>query len=1226
MKTANLIKIFFLTLAMASTAFSATPQTCSLNMSVTTTGSSCKATGSIIATVTNGSGSYNYTVTGGSYTTNTSSNIIDGLQAGVYTVKVKDISSGCTVEQTGVTVGGNYQDPRFTLNAKDVSCFNATDGSITLASLQYGKSPFTFTLVAPSASGTGTFNNTGNFSNLVPGDYYVQLSDSCGGLQTRVITIGNFIWNFSIGALTKPSCDSFQVTLSVSDGKGNTNNGSPLFSGFMYGITVTPGDTTWSAVKTFRAFKGNKRSGTVIVKDACGNRKYLNIVDIAIPKANAAVTISNQLCAGFTAAITGQQNLTNPQYCLYSSSNALIACNATGTFTGIPYGAYYIAVKDVCYDTVFNRAFTVTQAVPSAGNTVAISNRTCSGFTATAPAVTNMTNPQYCVKDSNNAVVACNSTGVFNNLPYGPYCMTITDGCTGTVITRCFTERKGKPVVAAVINSNLSCATFTASASGQGNVSNPQYCLYDASNNLIGCNTTGVFNNLAYGSYCMQMKNDPLCYDTTIVTCFTVLQPVPSAAAAVTISNKNCNGFTATITGQQNLNTPQYCLFSNTNTQLACNNTGVFNNIPYGTYCIKITNNSACYDTIITRCFTAGATVPSVAAAVTISAKACATFTATVGSTANLTNPQYCILDNNNTQIACNNTGVFTNLPYGTYCMRIKNDAGCYDTTFSRCFTQNPPTFSLNATTTAACNIGNTNLRVVITNGFAPFTVKVYRPNGVQEAVYLGNSTTININDIPALAPGNQYKIVVQTACAKDSVNISPASYTMSKGINASSKCPGGVWLNGSGDLVVNAQFSGGAITPSISMKNGTAVSIPYTSVSGSAYTFANMEPATYIVKYLISSCASYVYDTFTLKPYDYPNLDKSAVYQCNNNNFSVSAAVKGGVSPYTYEIIGSLPASPSILQAPQAAATFTIGNGVNYSLVRLRAIDACGNATINDASILPLANTIITASSDCYYNNISLSVDTVANATYSWYRKTSASDSVLVSSNQTHTINYLLPKDTGMYVNVMTVNSGCLTKVSSFRVTGMCGGLLSVNGLTFAGSLEKDNVQLKWNTARAFNASRFVIEKSADGNNFREIGSVAVSAGNNTGSSQYFFSDISPLPGKNYYRLRITGSNGKIYFSETVVVTKKGTIAVSVMPNPVAEAFTIRFQPAASAIYHISLVSAEGKVVLSSNYAVRQGDARTIQRPGTVSSGVYYLVAVNQSTNEKDVIKLFFK
>jgi len=37
-------------------------------------------------------------------------------------------------------------------------------------------------------------------------------------------------------------------------------------------------------------------------------------------------------------------------------------------------------------------------------------------------------------------------------------------------------------------------------------------------------------------------------------------------------------------------------------------------------------------------------------------------------------------------------------------------------------------------------------------------------------------------------------------------------------------------------------------------------------------------------------------------------------------------------------------------------------------------------------------------------------------------------------------------------------------------------------------------------------------------------------------------------------------------------------------------------------------------------------GDTKTIGRPAAVASGVYYLLVVNQQTNEKDTIKLFFK
>ena len=965
----------------------------------------------------------------------------------------------------------------------------------------------------------------------------------------------------------------------------------------------------------------------VIIRDGCGNSWYITVTDNKIPNVNGAVSTSNLTCTGFDAAIGGQQNLTNPQYCLYTNSGTLVSCNTSGSFTNIAYGSYYIEMADLCYDTTFRRYFSAAQTVPYADFQVFITNRTCNSFTATAP-WTNVANPQYCIKDSNNVVVACNTTGVFNNLPYGSYCLVITDPCSGGTISRCFTEKQSKPQVSSVVASNTSCATFTATVVGQANMTNPQFCIYDASHTLLGCNINGIFTNLPYGSYCIEIKNDPGCYDTTINTCFTVNKPIPSAAANATISNQNCNSFSAAITGQQYFTNPQYCLYDNTNTLVTCNSTGLFNNIPYGSYCIQIKNDSTCYDTTLTRCFTVAMPLPQVPGAVTITNKACTTFSASIPTTVNFFNPKFILYDNTNMALDSNTTGAFNNLPYGSYCIDVKNGAGCYDTTIRVCFAQAATPLLITGSSTPSCvTVGNTNLHIKLANGVGPYTYTVYDPAGTWISAYVGNNgISVDFWDLPSLPANAKYKVVVQAACSKDSIYIQPAMYSLTRTINANSKCPAGLWLNGSGDLLVNASFSGGAVTPSITQKNGSAFTMNYTSVSGSNFTFSNMEPATYIVRFYMPTCNRSVYDTFTLKPYAYPNLDKSAVYQCNNNNFSVSAAVTGGVAPYTYEIIGSLPAAPSIVTGPQAAATFAISNGVNYSLVRLRATDACGNATINDASILPLANTIITASSDCYYNDINLTVDTVANASYTWYKKTSPVDSVVISTNQTHTIPYLLPADTGIYVNVMSVNSGCLTRVSTFRVTGLCGGLLAVNGLTFTGAMEKDNAQLKWTTQKAFNAVKFIIEKSTDGTNYREIGSTPVSYNNSVAASQYYFSDVSTATGKNYYRLRIVSTNGKISYSDVVVLTKKGTIAVSVMPNPVAESFTIKFQPLNTANYNVQLMSADGKVIFNTNYAVRPGDVKSIQRPSMVATGVYYLMVVNQSTNEKDIIKLFFK
>ena len=91
---------------------------CTATLAIQTKESRCKATGEIIATVTGGSGSYNYKVFNGTFNSVTSTNTISGLQAGTYTVEVKRCLTGCTYTQDNVVVTGNYQDPRFQLSVK----------------------------------------------------------------------------------------------------------------------------------------------------------------------------------------------------------------------------------------------------------------------------------------------------------------------------------------------------------------------------------------------------------------------------------------------------------------------------------------------------------------------------------------------------------------------------------------------------------------------------------------------------------------------------------------------------------------------------------------------------------------------------------------------------------------------------------------------------------------------------------------------------------------------------------------------------------------------------------------------------------------------------------------------------------------------------------------------------------------------------------------------------
>jgi len=71
------------------------------------------ATGTISVQATGGSGNYNYKAIGPVTTSFTSSNVITGLQAGVYSVIVRDITRNCQVQKDSVAVQGADSDPRF---------------------------------------------------------------------------------------------------------------------------------------------------------------------------------------------------------------------------------------------------------------------------------------------------------------------------------------------------------------------------------------------------------------------------------------------------------------------------------------------------------------------------------------------------------------------------------------------------------------------------------------------------------------------------------------------------------------------------------------------------------------------------------------------------------------------------------------------------------------------------------------------------------------------------------------------------------------------------------------------------------------------------------------------------------------------------------------------------------------------------------------------------------
>lgn len=167
--------------------------------------------------------------------------------------------------------------------------------------------------------------------------------------------------------------------------------------------------------------------------------------------------------------------------------------------------------------------------------------------------------------------------------------------------------------------------------------------------------------------------------------------------------------------------------------------------------------------------------------------------------------------------------------------------------------------------------------------------------------------------------------------------------------------------------------------------------------------------------------------------------------------------------------------------------------------------------------------------------------------------------------------------------------------------------GTLPVTLLYFEVSQENDNVVLNWATVMEENFRHFVIQRSADGLSYDELGEVGGKGFNIYDiTSKYSFTDEAPLLGYNYYRIKAVDLDDTFeYFGVTVIrlsIPKK----VAVYPNPSegnAISFRTNFSP--SETDRIVLLDQVGIEVFN---AYATGMENTLSFENILPAGVYTL------------------
>lgn len=132
------------------------------------------------------------------------------------------------------------------------------------------------------------------------------------------------------------------------------------------------------------------------------------------------------------------------------------------------------------------------------------------------------------------------------------------------------------------------------------------------------------------------------------------------------------------------------------------------------------------------------------------------------------------------------------------------------------------------------------------------------------------------------------------------------------------------------------------------------------------------------------------------------------------------------------------------------------------------------------------------------------------------------------------------------------------------------------------------------------------VLERSGDARTYKNIYSITETA---VRCLQAFnFSDVSPLAGVNYYRLKMTDADGRSSYSATIAILNKdkGFELVSMSPNPLRATAVLSITSAVSGKMNIVITDAAGRVVANQSLMLSSGSNLAPLNLSFLPSGSY--------------------
>ena len=238
-------------------------------------------------------------------------------------------------------------------------------------------------------------------------------------------------------------------------------------------------------------------------------------------------------------------------------------------------------------------------------------------------------------------------------------------------------------------------------------------------------------------------------------------------------------------------------------------------------------------------------------------------------------------------------------------------------------------------------------------------------------------------------------------------------------------------------------------------------------------------------------------------------------------------------------------------------------------------------------------------------FNNIELQGTSLLSGSTSPDDPSAAINEVKINGNLTvapgATFNTSGTNSTGNVV--FTTQAGYDNRPTDSNINYGTVSVLPLTLLAFDAKKSLNTIELSWKTTNEINTNRIEVERASNGSNFTRIG--VLTTNNVSGEHFYNFEDASPLPGDNYYRLKMIDNDGAFAYSPIKALASR--VSFSMYPIPATTHLNISLSNNANLVT-AKVYDATGKIVLSSNFTNTAKFGLSTQ---SLSTGTYVLKLV---------------